>query len=207
MLSADMAKPYLAPFGLGEFAETSAQSDARRFVLDWKRLAGSSVADVRENLTKLLDEFFASRPSSLPILDQAVHEAFRHRNLPKELSIWISALCAGGAIPELIVTSDCGRAIAQWCERVIQLKPLIDEIYEVEPSTDWDKWLSSPDGFYGHDVFQAMVMLGTIAHWRVIEDLRDAGRRACSENQRTVLLERAASAVDPAEAEWVSLTL
>jgi hypothetical protein len=210
-ISTDMAQPYWPEFGMRDLADSSVLSAAREFVLAWKKLDGTNVSAYRKGLIELFDSLFASASPIFFVLDQIVHEpGFRDRNLSAELAAWEDALCSGGSHLHILQPgeSGCQAAVHEWCARTSRQSPLVHEIFsELKPETPWDRWLCSPEGFYGDDEFLANVELGRIAEWRIFKNLQEAVRSACSSSETAALLALAAAAIDPDIHEQLTLEI
>jgi hypothetical protein len=209
VISTDMAQPYWPEFDLSDFTQPSAQSDARKFVVAWRKTDGSNLATYRQQLIKLLDGFFAHRTEAIIVADQIVHEALRHRNLSAELDIWQGALCARAASLQIVDVNkgQCETAVEGWCTTAARLARLVDEMFELHPRTSWDRWLCSVEGFYGDREFLANVQAGTIAQWRIIKNLQAVVHSGCSGSEAAAILARATSSIDRDGSKWITLEL
>lgn len=208
-ISTDMARPYWPEFAMTDLADSSVVLAARDFVLAWKKLNGFDVSAYRQRLLELLDRLFASRSRIFVVVDQIVHEPVRDRNLSAEVAAWEDALCSSGRSLHVLQPSEsgCEAAVNEWCARTSHQSALVGEIFELKPETAWDRWLCSREGFYGDDEFLANVELGRIAQWRIIKNLQEAVRSACSSRESAALLALATSALDRDISKWVTLQI
>jgi hypothetical protein len=204
-----MANACWPEFGLADLSEPSITSTARAFIKEWARVDGSDVANYRQQVARLLDEFLSRSSRIAPLLDQIVHGALTHKNLSAEIDAWQRALCSNLRGVEAVRSDagQCERAITDWCAKAVHQGHLVDEAFELQPETDWDRWLCSTQGFYGHSEFLAGVELGTIGQWSLLENLRTAVHSACSDGEAATVLERAKSAVYPEHSSTIDLRL